>query len=207
MAHHPLASPPGPACAGGYADRVTSPAAEPFAVVLVGMPGSGKSTVGEILALRTSRPFVDLDEAIEHRSGHTIDHLFRTVGEDGFREVEAVVFADALAGDPAVIIAGGGGIVVSPENRALLGRAGVRTVWLRAGSDTLRQRVGDGGGRPLLAPDPHGGLDRLLAERRRLYADVADLTVDVDHRSPGEIVDLIQSGLESPAVMRVGRER
>lgn len=164
-------------------------------VVIVGMPGSGKTTVGEILALRDARPFVDLDEAIESSAGCTIADLFEQVGEAGFRELESVVLADAIANQPRAVVASGGGVVVSPDNRRLLQQAGVRTVWLRAEPATLGQRVGNGHGRPLLEEDPVAAIARLQTERDPLYREVADLVIEVDERDAGAVVEAVAEGL------------
>lgn len=164
-------------------------------VVIVGMPGSGKSTVGEILALREARPFVDLDEAIESSAGCTIAELFDRVGEAGFRELESVVLADAIANQPGAVLASGGGAVVSPDNRRLLQQAGVRTVWLRAQPTTLGQRVGNGHGRPLLEDDPVGNVARLQTERDPLYREVADLVIEVDDLDAAAVVEAVVEAL------------
>lgn len=180
--------------AAGYIDRVNEPS-DDCVVVIVGMPGSGKTTVGEILALRDARPFVDLDEAIESSAGCTIAELFDRVGEAGFRELESVVLADAITKHPGAVLAGGGGIVVSPDNRRLLQQQRVRTVWLRARPATLGQRVGNGHGRPLLEDDPIAAIARLQTERDPLYREVADLVVEVDDRDVGSVVDAVAEGL------------
>lgn len=169
--------------------------ADDCVVVIVGMPGSGKTTVGEILALRHARPFVDLDDAIEASAGRSIGELFDDVGEAGFRELESVVLADAIATHPGAVVASGGGIVLSPDNRRLLRQDGVRTVWLRARADTLGERVGNGHGRPLLEDDPHGTIARLQTERDPLYREVADVVVEVDDRDAGAVVDAVAEGL------------
>lgn len=173
-----------------YPDRVTAAdQTQGRTVVLVGMPGSGKSTVGEVFALRRGRPFIDLDDAIERTAGRSIEELFDQVGEAGFREVETVVLADTLTSEPDAVIAGGGGLVLSPDNRRLLASADVCTVWLRADADTLGRRVGNGHGRPLLEDDPVGAINRLLVERQALYRQVADLIVDVDALPAQAVVD------------------
>jgi len=149
-------------------------------VVLVGLMGVGKSTVGRRLAKELERPFVDVDEQVELRAGLAIPALFRRDGEDAFRRVEAEVLADLVGRTDPLVIAAGGGAVNRPENGALLvGRAFV--VWLRASPAFVAARV-DPTHRPLLAgePDPVAALARLQAERQPAYAEAADVDVDVE---------------------------
>jgi len=166
------------------------------------MPGSGKTTVGELVALRRARPFVDLDDAIEASTGCTVPDLFHRVGEAGFRELEAVVLADTIATEPRAVVASGGGVVLSPDNRLLLARPDVRTVWLRAAPATLGRRVGAGHGRPLLEDDPIAGINRLLTERESLYREVADLIVEVDDLGAGAVADCLADWLEKHRSVR-----
>ena len=166
-------------------------------LVLVGMMGSGKSTVGRLVASRLGWRFVDLDEEVAGASGRSVTALFAEEGEAVFRQLEATCLAaslDAGAGGPAVIAAGGG-VVGEAENRSLL-REAATVVWLRATPATLEARVGDGGGRPLLAGAEGadgrlGALRDLAARRAPLYQDVADVTVDVDGLSAEEVADRV----------------
>jgi shikimate kinase len=148
-------------------------------VVLVGLMGVGKSTVGRRLAKVLERPFADVDEQVELRAGLTIPVIFRTQGEDRFRRTEAEVFADLLARPAPLVVAAGGGAVTGAANRAALARAGAYVVWLRASAEFLAGRT-DPTHRPLLADDPEPTLARLLAERAPLYQEVADVEVDVE---------------------------
>src|SRR3954452_6546055 len=112
------------------------------------MPGSGKSSVGRALAPLLNIPFVDLDEEVEQQSRRTVAEIFASGGEGAFRLAESRALAAAAASGRSVV-ACGGGIVLDPSNRALLASSGV-VVYLEAPVETLRSRVGDGRGRPLL---------------------------------------------------------
>jgi shikimate kinase len=148
-------------------------------VYLVGMPGSGKSSVGRALAPLLSLPFVDLDEEVEQQSGRTVAEIFESGGEGVFRLAESRALAAVAAGGGSVV-ACGGGIVLDPSNRAVLASSGV-AVYLEAPLKTLRARVGDGGGgRPLLKGDPEAELEALLRNREELYRSVAEHIVDAE---------------------------
>jgi shikimate kinase len=151
-------------------------------VVLVGLMGSGKTTVGRRLAARLELPFVDADEAVEATTGRTVAELFEGRGEDGFRDVEADVLATLLAGPEPLVVAAGGGVVLREANRARLAADDVTVVWLDANPAFLASRVERKAHRPLLAGDesPREVLTRLHAERAALYAEVADLVVEVE---------------------------
>lgn len=143
------------------------------------MMGSGKSTVGRRLAARLERPFVDADDELVRRTGRSVREWFATDGEAGFRWAESDLLADLLAAPGPAVIAAGGGVVLTAANRRLLA-ARARVVWLRAGVPFLVSRVAARDHRPLLDADPHEVISRLVEERTGLYADVADLIVDVE---------------------------
>lgn len=146
-------------------------------VVLVGLPGVGKSTVGRRLAKELERPFADVDEQVELAAGATIPAIFRDRGEAGFRRLEAGVVADLLGRPHPLVIAAGGGVVTVDANRARL--AGAYVIWLRASPAFLAGRT-DPTHRPLLAGNARVTLGRLAAERAPLYAAVADMAVEVE---------------------------
>jgi shikimate kinase len=154
-------------------------------VVLVGLMGVGKSTVGRRLAKELQRPFADVDEHVELRAGLTIPNLFGERGEPAFRALEAAVLADLLAHAAPVVIAAGGGAVTTAGNRAALAAADAYVVWLRASPRFLAARI-DPTHRPLLAGDPAGALARLLADRAPVYEQVADVAVDVEPFHSGD---------------------
>jgi shikimate kinase len=165
-------------------------------VVLIGLSGSGKSTVGKSLAARLERDFVDTDDLIVQRAGKSIPDVFRDEGEDAFRAIEREAVADAVARQPAVI-ATGGGAPVDPENRRRLWD-GAAVVWLDAPVEALAQRVGrTGAGRPLLSGDAIGRLTQLRAAREAVYAE-AHLRVDTEALGVDGAMQAILRFLESP---------
>ena len=162
------------------------------------MMGAGKTTVGRALAARRGWSFVDSDAQIEARTGRTVAQIWAAEGEPAFRSLESEVLAEALASDEPVVVAAAGGVVLDPANRERLRRAGL-VVWLRADPATLAGRVRSGDHRPLLDTGPAEVLARLAAERRDLYADVANVTIDVDGLSADEVVDQIEGVIASLA--------
>ena len=159
-------------------------------VVLVGMMGVGKTTVGRALAARLGWRFLDSDAMVEESTGSTVAELFASRGEDAFRAEETRALAEALSADGPAVVSAAGGSVLTPENRSLLSGVGA-VVWLRADPATLAARIGTGEGRPLLADDPATALAELDAVRRPHYGEVADVIVDVDDLDPPTVVDRI----------------
>src|SRR5262245_1009332 len=119
-------------------------------IVLVGLMGSGKSTVARALAQRLHRPVVDSDAEIEAKTGRTVREIFATDGEAAFRALETESLQAALDSDEPSVIAAAGGVVLSATNRAALRAADARVVWLRAEPELLVARVAGGDHRPLL---------------------------------------------------------
>jgi shikimate kinase len=145
-------------------------------IVLVGLMGAGKSTVGRRLAARLGLPFRDADQEIEIAAGMTIPDIFAEHGEDYFRDGERRVIARLLQEGPAVL-ATGGGAYINPETRARIADAGL-SIWLRADFEVLMRRVRKRSNRPLLQnPDPEATMRRLMDARHPIYA-LADLVVD-----------------------------
>ncbi|NNF52849.1 MAG: bifunctional shikimate kinase/3-dehydroquinate synthase [Acidimicrobiales bacterium] len=160
-------------------------------VVLVGLMGSGKSTVGRALAVRTGVPFLDLDQVIVQRAGLTIPELFAAEGEDGFRVRETAALKDALFQDGPTVVATGGGVVTTESNRDALRRGNATVVYLEASPMELSARLGKDPDRPLLGDDPLGSLTELLEERADLYEAVAHHVLPVTSRPvPGVVDDL-----------------
>jgi shikimate kinase len=164
-------------------------------VVLVGMMGAGKSSVGRRLAARLGVAFVDADVEIEKAAGMTISEIFAGQGEAYFRAGETRVIARLLDGGPQVL-ATGGGAFMNAETRAAIRARGI-SIWLRATLEVLSRRIKRRGDRPLLKnADPAETLRRLIEERDPVYAE-ADLTVesrDVPHET---IVDEMLEGLRA----------
>jgi shikimate kinase len=160
-------------------------------LVLVGLMGVGKSTVGRALAARLGRPFVDTDAMVEARAGRSVRDIFAQQGEAAFRDLESEVLHDVLGGDEPLVVAAAGGVVLREQNRAELRRRADRVVWLRADPALLVERVRAGGHRPLLDDDPEGTLRRLESEREPLYREVADAVVSVDGRTVHEVVEAV----------------
>jgi shikimate kinase len=164
----------------------------PQNIILVGLMGCGKSTVGRILAKRIRFQFIDTDELIESRSGREIREIFRTEGEAAFRKIEAVTI-ESVAHMTRCIIATGGGAVLNPANRTALKRTGF-VIWLTASIDTLFERVSRNTRRPLLqTPDPKQTLSDLMAQREILYRETADAVFDTSIMELDEVAAAIES--------------
>ncbi len=168
-------------------------------VVLVGMMGAGKSSIGRRLATRLNVPFIDADAEIEKAAGMSIPDIFTAHGEPYFRAGEARVILRLLEGGPQVL-ATGGGAFMNAETRAAIGAKGI-SVWLRATFDVLCRRTKRRSDRPLLrGDDPHATLKRLIDERYPVYAK-ADLTVESRDVPHDVIVDEIVVGLRGLPVL------
>ena len=160
-------------------------------VILVGLMGAGKSTVGALLADGLGRPFVDTDDVIEATAGRTVAELFADGGEEAFRDLERAAVADVCASPDPLVIACGGGAVLDADNRRVLARSGV-VVWLRAAPAHLAARVGDDDARPLLATGSAvDTLERLAQVRAAAYEAVADAVVDTDELAPDEVAERV----------------
>ena len=163
-------------------------------VVLVGLMGVGKSTVGRRLARRLGLPFVDSDAEIEDASGFTAGEMFERYGEQDFRDGERRLVARLVSGEVRVI-ATGGGVFVDPRTRQLLNERAI-TIWLDAPVDVLAERTGRRDTRPLLRnADPKATLERLSEERRPSYAE-AHIHVRSGNGAHREVVDSIVRALE-----------
>jgi shikimate kinase len=163
-------------------------------ILLVGMMGAGKTTVGRLLADRLGWRYVDSDEQVVAATGRTVRDIFERDGEAAFRREEAAALAAALVDDggPAVVSVAGGAIV-DPESRRRVAAAGT-VVWLRAPVDVLASRAASGSSdhRPLL-----GSFDRLYESREPAYAEVADVVVDVADVPPEAVVARVLDAVSS----------
>ncbi len=154
-------------------------------IYLVGFMGTGKSAAGRLAATQLGWKFVDLDALIEHAQGCAIAAIFSRKGEEHFRGLEHAALAQVAEGSRQVV-ACGGGIVIKPENIALMKRTGVM-VCLNASPEVIMARTAGTGQRPLLnVPDPRQRIAELLAQRAPLYAQ-ADVQIDTSHFSLVEV--------------------
>ena len=170
-------------------------------IVLVGMMGAGKSTIGRRLAARLRLSFTDADTEIEAAAGMTIPEIFEVHGEPHFRDGEARVIARLLDSGPAVI-ATGGGAFMREDTRSRIALKAV-SIWLKADVDVIMKRVKRRADRPLLqTADPEGTVTRLLTEREPVYghADITIASRDVPHdKIVDECIDALYAKLINPA--------
>jgi len=155
---------------------------------LIGMMGSGKTTVGSALAQRLGVPFYDTDQIVTGSAGESISEIFAHGGEDRFRRLERDAVMTVSAEDSVVAV--GGGAVLDPNNRARMS-ASPPVVWLRCAPDTLARRLDRTRDRPLLpeGDDPVGRLAAILGDRRALYEGVADHVIDTDALTVAEAIE------------------
>lgn len=164
-------------------------------VILIGLPGSGKSTAGRQLARRLALPFLDSDHVIEQRIGCSIRSFFEREGEAAFRDIEEEVIAELAARGEAVL-ATGGGAVLRPANRQRL-RAGGYVVYLHASPDELYRRLKRDTQRPLLqVDDPLARLHEMYAQRDPLYRETAHFVVETARSSAPALAQTILMQLE-----------
>jgi shikimate kinase len=158
-------------------------------VVLIGLPGSGKTTVGKLVADTLQAPFVDIDAIVARKEGRPISMIFAEKGEAVFREMERVEMEAALGGTPAIIAPGGGwaaqpGALSSVQQRGLV-------VYLKTRAETAASRAAPQGNRPvLMGEDPALQMQQLLKEREPFYV-LADATVETDRKAPAKVVEEI----------------
>lgn len=158
-------------------------------IILIGLMGCGKTTIGKELQRAMDLHFSDTDQMIEEQEGMSIPAIFQRFGEDHFRNLETQVLRRCLSlpAGKSHVISTGGGMVLRPENREILRQLGF-VVWLNADTNTLYQRVLRSDNRPLLhTANPAETLARLSAERMPLYAETAHLSIDTANLSVYEI--------------------
>ena len=186
-----------PAPANATLDADITAALGARSIVLVGMMGAGKSTIGRRLATRLRLPFTDADTEIEAAAGMSIPDIFETRGETQFRDGEARVIARLLDHGP-IVLATGGGAFMREETRDRI-RAKAISIWLRADADVIMRRVRRRADRPLLqTADPEATVNRLLGEREPVYqnADLTILSRDVPHdRIVEECIEALRARL------------
>ncbi|HJP71091.1 MAG TPA: shikimate kinase [Candidatus Limnocylindria bacterium] len=168
-------------------------------VILVGMMGSGKTTIGRLLSEATGWPYVDNDELVRRRSGTTARQVLAEGGTHRLREVESAALALGLELPPPVIVGVAAGTVLDPANRALMSGSGI-VVWLRATAETLIARAGGAAHRPFVDRDGAHWMEETAAEREPLYAEIADLSVDTGVGRPEESVRIIHSHVDEVCI-------
>ena len=163
-------------------------------VILVGMMGSGKTTIGRLLSEATGWPYVDNDELVSRHSGATARQLLAEGGTPRLREVESAALALGLELPAPVIVGVAAGTVLDPANRDAMRSAGV-VVWLHASAETLIARAADAVHRPFIDRDGTHWMGETAAEREPLYEEVADVSVDTGTGDPEDSVRLLRSHL------------
>jgi shikimate kinase len=162
-------------------------------ILLIGFMGSGKSSVGRLVAEALSAPFVDLDERVASSAGRTIPQMFAADGEPGFRAAESAAL-EALAEAGPSVVACGGGVVLDDANRSMLKRLGT-VVYLQVSAEEALARIGDTSGRPLLKGGGVAMAAALLRSREALYETTADVTVPTVGKTPREVAEAVVSSL------------
>jgi shikimate kinase len=165
-------------------------------VVLVGMMGSGKTTVGKRLASRLGCRFVDTDDLVVAAAEKPVRAIFEHDGEPEFRRLESAALVQALSSGDDLVVAAAGGAVLSEANRAAMREHAACVVWLDADVATLGQRTARGAHRPLIDDDPQAKLATLDRERRALYESVADARVDTAGIGVNDVVASVEILLE-----------
>jgi shikimate kinase len=157
--------------------------------------GSGKTTIGQLLANELGIPFRDTDHVIEERSGKSVSDIFLEDGEDEFRILEKKVLRDELLSDNTVL-ALGGGAPISIDAQSALRAIASPVVYLDISLATVAPRIGFNRDRPLLLHNPRGQWQTLMEARRPIYESIADSVIDVNEKSESEIVTLVMEILK-----------
>ena len=166
-------------------------------IILVGMMGAGKTTIGKLLSNQLGFNFTDLDRKIEEKSGVKINTIFEIEGEEGFREREYLALNDALA-EEKVVISTGGGIVVKEINRSLIQKSEAMVVYLKASLDILVGRLKNDKTRPMLDKDNKQlSLQQHLSKREPFYENLADFIIDTSHLKTNDVLKMIIEKIET----------
>lgn len=172
----------------------------PAHVALVGLPGSGKSTIGRQLARRLGRPFIDTDQVIELRVGLSIREFFEREGEESFRDLEQSVLDELTLGEPCVLSTGGGAVLRLVNRQHLKQRT--QAVYLHSAPEEVFRRLRHDRNRPLLqVPDPLARLRELYALRDPLYRESARFVVETGRPSVAALVNMVVMQLELAGVL------
>ncbi len=164
-------------------------------VILIGPMGSGKTTIGQLLASQLGIPFRDTDHVIEEKAGKSVSDIFLEDGEDEFRILEKKVLRDELLSDNTVL-ALGGGAPISVDAQSALRAIASPVVYLDISLATVAPRIGFNRDRPLLLHNPRGQWQTLMEARRPIYEAIADSVIDVNDKSESEIVSLVMEVLK-----------
>ena len=164
-------------------------------VILIGPMGSGKTTIGQLLASQLGIPFRDTDHVIEEKAGKSVSDIFLEEGEDEFRILEKKVLRDELLSDNTVL-ALGGGAPISVDAQSALRAIASPVVYLDISLATVAPRIGFNRDRPLLLHNPRGQWQTLMEARRPIYESIADSVIDVNEKSESEIVTLVMEVLK-----------
>ena len=159
-------------------------------VILIGPMGSGKTTIGQLIAKRLDIAFRDTDQVVEEETGRTVSDIFLEDGEDAFRLLEKSVLRNELLSD-GTVLALGGGAPISMDAQSALRAIASPVVYLDISLATVAPRIGFNRDRPLLLHNPRGQWQTLMEARRPIYESIADTVIDVNTKSETEIVDEI----------------
>jgi shikimate kinase len=174
----------------------------PAAIALIGLPGTGKSTVGRQVARQLDLQFVDTDHLIEQRIGCSISNYFEQHGEAAFRKIEAQVIDEVTARVEPSVIATGGGVVLHPDNREHL-HTRATVVYLRASAEELARRMRNDQRRPLLqGGDVLTKMRNLLAQRDPLYRQTAHYVIEAQRPSVHSMTNMVLMQLELAGVVK-----
>jgi shikimate kinase len=164
-------------------------------VILIGPMGSGKTTIGSLLAEKLGLNFRDTDHLIEEQEEKTVSQIFLDQGEDAFRAIEKRVLREELLTDGTVLSLGGGA-PISIDAQSALRAIASHIIFLDISLSTVAPRIGFNRDRPLLLNNPRGQWQTLMEARRPIYEAIADATINVDDKSEEEIVTIVLSSLE-----------
>ena len=159
-------------------------------IILIGPMGSGKTTIGQLVASKLGIAFRDTDHVIEERAGKSVSDIFLEDGEDEFRILEKKVLRDELLSDDTVL-ALGGGAPISVDAQSALRAIASPVIYLDISLATVAPRIGFNRDRPLLLHNPRGQWQTLMEARRPIYESIADSVIDVNEKSESEIVTLV----------------
>lgn len=169
-------------------------------IVLIGLTGSGKSTVGKRLAKQLNCTFVDTDDVVSETTGLSVREIFEQKGEPAFRDHETRVLETILADATPKVVAAGGGAVLAERNRQIIQNSMSFVVWLDAEPSNLLRRVSAGSHRPLLDDDAPATLMEMSTTRRSLYAKLGDVRVDTNGRDINKVVNLVLKQIAAQGV-------